>query len=175
MDPKRLILLGEIISAHGIKGEVKIKTFTANPADIASYGTLRDKSGQQQFKIHSLRVTPKGVIAHFSEIDDRTSAEKLHNVKLYVKRSQLPPTENESYYHEDLKGLNACTGDGKLLGQVTGVFNFGGGNLIEITSPEKQETFLVPFNETFVLTVDLAGGKIIINPPQFTEDFDPHN
>ncbi|MFM7084387.1 MAG: ribosome maturation factor RimM [Hyphomicrobium sp.] len=172
MDPNRLVLLGEVTSAHGIKGEVRIKTFTSTPEDIASYGPLSDQFGQNLLNIETLRVTAKGIIAHFKGINDRTSAEKLKNTKLYVKRSQLPPAENGSYYHEDLLGLEAIAESGKVLGLVTGIFNFGGGNLIEITPPQKKEKFLIPFKDSFVPKVDLQEGKIMINPPVFVEDFD---
>lgn len=168
-------MLGEITSAFGIKGEVRIKTFTKKPADIASYGPLRDITGEHLFKIESFRVTPKGVIAHFLGIDDRTSAKKLQTIKLFIQRSQLPPAETGSYYEEDLIGLEAFAEDGTTLGHVTGLLNFGAGNLLEITSPQKKDTTLIPFKDTYVPKVDLLNGKIVIKSIQFIEDVDDHS
>ncbi len=169
IDPDRLILLGEIGAAHGIRGEVSIRTFTEDPADIAAYGPLSDKSGARTFTIAGLRVTPKAVIAKLKGVDDRTAAEKLRNTKLYVKRSRLPDLEPGVFYHEDLAGLTAIDGAGGVLGTVAGVVNYGAGDLIEVARPGERDTLLVPFTKQAVPTVDLAAGHVTILVPDFIE------
>src|SRR5512139_1859493 len=115
VDPERLILLGEIGAAHGIRGEVSIRTFTAEPADIATYGPLTDKTGARVFTISALPVKPKAVIGKFKGVDDRNAAERLRNTGLYVKRSRLPEPEPGSFYYEDLAGLNVLDETGAVV------------------------------------------------------------
>lgn len=168
-DPDRLILLGEIGSAHGIRGEVAIRTFTEDPADIAAYGALSDKTGNRTFVIASVRVTSKAVIAKIKGIDDRTAAEKLRNIKLYIKRACLPEPEAGAFYYEDLTGLKALDTTGAELGTVAGVVNFGAGDLLEVSRPGERETLLVPFTLDAVPKVDLASGTVSVVPPAFTD------
>ncbi len=170
IDPDRLILLGEIGAAHGIRGEVSIRTFTEDPADIAAYGPLSDKAGKRTFKIAGLRVTAKSVIARLHGVDDRTAAEKLRNTGLYVKRSQLPDLEPGEYYYEDLAGLAAVDAEGCGLGTVAGVVNYGAGDLVEISRPGERETLLVPFTKEAVPTVDLGAGRVTVVLPAFADD-----
>jgi 16S rRNA processing protein RimM len=170
IDPDRLILLGEIGAAHGIRGEVTIRCFTEEPRNIASYGPLTDKDGQRAFEITALRVTPNAVIAMIAGIDDRTAAERLRNVRLFVKRSCLPEPEPGVFYHEDLVGLAAIDADGRALGTVAGVANYGAGDLLEITSADERDALLVPFTQTAVPAVDLEKGRVLIVMPVFAED-----
>lgn len=168
-NPDRLILLGEIGSAHGIRGEVAIRTFTENPADIAAYGALSDKTGDRTFVIANVRVTSKAVIAKIRGIDDRTAAEKLRNIKLYIKRGRLPEPEAGAFYYEDLTGLKAVDQTGAELGTIAGVVNFGAGDLLEVARPGERETLLVPFTLDAVPSVDLASGTVSVVPPDFAE------
>lgn len=170
VDPNRLILLGEIGTAHGIRGEVSIRTFTEEPADIAAYGPLCDKSGQRTFKIEALRVASKAVIARLQGVNDRTTAENLRNTGLYVKRSQLPELEPGAYYHEDLAGLAAVEPEGAMLGTVLCVVNFGAGDLVEISRPGERDTLLVPFTKEAVPQVDLQMGRVTVVLPAFAEE-----
>ncbi|MGE5265760.1 MAG: ribosome maturation factor RimM [Deltaproteobacteria bacterium] len=170
IDPDRLILLGEIGSAHGIRGEVTVRCFTQEPKSIAGYGPLTDKDGQRTFIITGLRVTPKAIIAKFAGVDDRTAAERLRNVRLFVKRSRLPDPEPGSFYYEDLAGLAAIDADGRVLGTVIGVANYGAGDLLEIAGPDGRETFFVPFTEETVPAVDLQAGRATICLPVYAED-----
>jgi 16S rRNA processing protein RimM len=170
IDPDRLILLGEIGSAHGIRGEVSIRTFTEVPADIAAYGPLKDKTGKRTFEITGLRVSGNAVIARLSGIEDRTAAEKLRNTGLYVKRGQLPEPEPGSFYHEDLAGLTAVDPVGSPIGTVVGVVNFGAGDLVEIRRPGERETLLIPFTNDTVPSVDLMAGRVSIVAPVYTND-----
>jgi 16S rRNA processing protein RimM len=170
IDPDRLILLGEIGSAHGIRGEVTVRCFTEEPKGIASYGPLTDKDGQRTFNITGLRVTPKAIIAKFAGVDDRTAAERLRNVGLFVKRSRLPEPEPGSFYYEDLAGLAAVDADGRMLGTVIGVANYGAGDLLEIGVPDGRDNYFVPFTAETVPSIDLQAGRATIILPAFTED-----
>lgn len=165
IDPDRLIQLGEFGAAHGIRGEISIRTFTADPEDIAAYGPLSDKSGHRTFTITSLRATPKGIIARLSGVDDRTAAEKLRNVGLYVKRSRLPPPEAGAYYHEDLIGMEAITEEGSSLGRITAVLNYGAGDIIEIAKSGETDSLLIPFTNAAVPTVDPDAKRIVVVLP----------
>ncbi len=156
-DPVRL---GVIVGVRGIKGEVKIKSFTEVPADIASYGTLFDRDGERRF---DLRVTgqAKGVVlARIAGIDDRNAAEALKRTELFVDRSQLPPPDEDEYYNSDLVGLDAETVSGEALGKVRGVFDFGAGPVLEVDG-----NTMVPFTRDAVPTIDLSAGKVTIDPP----------
>lgn len=170
IDPDRLILLGEIGAAHGIRGEVTVRCFTEEPKSIASYGPLTDKDGQRTFTITGLRVTPKATIAKFAGIDDRTAAERLRNIRLFVKRSRLPEPEPGTFYYEDLTGLAAIDANGRVLGTVAGVVNYGAGDLLEIAGLDGGETFFIPFTGESVPAVDLQAGRATIVVPDYAED-----
>lgn len=168
------VLLGQIGAAHGIRGDVSVRTFTANPEAIADYGPLVDATGTKSYTLKIVRNTPKGLIAHIAGVDDRTSAEQLTGTDLYVARSKLPPTDDTEYYHADLIGLTARTRDGAPLGIVTAVHNFGAGDILEIRDraggKESADDLLVPFTNDAVPTVDIAAGFLIIEPPAFVGD-----
>ena len=126
------ILLGHISTAHGVRGDVVIKSLTEDPADIATYGPLSDEDGQRQFDIKVVRVTNKGVIARVAGVTDRNAAEALRGTKLYVDRHKLPALEADEVYHTDIIGLIARRGDGSEVGEIVAVQNFGAGDLLEI-------------------------------------------
>lgn len=170
IDRERLILLGEIGAAHGIKGEVSLRTFTADPADIAAYGPLVDPAKGRTFTIDRVRITAKNVIAKFKGIDDRTAVEGLRNVKLYIPRGRLPDPEPGSYYHEDLIGLSGVTDTGQAVGRITAVVNYGAGDLLEFSQPGVRETLLVPFTDACVPEIDFDSGRVTINLPAYAED-----
>ncbi|MFZ4809647.1 MAG: ribosome maturation factor RimM [Hyphomicrobiaceae bacterium] len=161
------ILLGQITGAHGIRGDVVLRTFTAEPDAIADYGPLSDRAGRR-FVISGLRVTPKGVIARLEGISDRTAAEKLRGTELFVDRARLPAPEDGAFYYEDLVGLTAALADGTVVGKVVAIQNYGAGDLVEVAMPGKKQTELLPFTDAFVPTVDIAGGRIIVVLPSYT-------
>jgi 16S rRNA processing protein RimM len=163
-----LILLGRISGAHGLKGEVKIAAFTAEPEDIAAYGPLRSQDGAWTFKIASLRSAGGGaVIARLHGVQDRNAAEQLKGMELYVARTSLPPAEAGEYYHSDLIGLTAVSPEGETLGEVTGVQNYGAGDLLELRPAPGRETDLVPFDSTHVPKVDVEAGRVTIVWPVY--------
>jgi 16S rRNA processing protein RimM len=163
-----LVLLGRVSGAHGLKGEVKIAAFTAEPEDIAAYGPLKTSDGAQIFEIASLRSAGGGaVIARLRGVLDRNAAEKLKGTELYVARASLPPAGVEEYYHSDLIGLTALSPDGKTLGEVIAIQNFGAGDLLELRPPKGGQTELIPFESAHVPHVDLEARRVIIASPVY--------
>lgn len=167
------ILLGRITGAHGIKGDVVVRSFAAVPEDVAAYGPLSDKSGARSFRLKVLRVTPKGaVIARVAGVTDRNAAEALAGVELYVGREKLPAAAEGEYYHADLVGLAAVAPDGRRIGEIVAVQNFGAGDLLEIRLGGATETELVPFDDAFVPTIDLATRRAVVVMPRSAPDDD---
>jgi 16S rRNA processing protein RimM len=169
-DQPARILLGRIAGAHGIRGEVLIHAYTEAPENIGAYGALSDATGTRQFKIKVVRVTPKGVIARLAGIADRTGAETLKGVELYVERARLPAAADGEFYYADLIGMAAVDTAGKLIGSVVAVHNFGAGDLLEIRLPGSSKTELVPFRDAFVPEVDLAARRIVVAMPSAAAD-----
>lgn len=161
----RRVLLGHISNAHGIKGDVLIKTHTADSASIGAYGPLWDTAGIRSYEIRVVRVTDKGVIARIKGVADRTAAEALRGVELHVDRSMLPPPGEGEYYHEDLLGLSAIDEEGRTVGEIIAVQNFGAGDLLEIRLAGLRATEFIPFTGAFVPEVDIAGGRAIVRMP----------
>ena len=160
----RLILVGRIAAAHGVRGLVKLQSFTADPEAIGAYGPLLDSQGRRRFEVAVQNRVKGGVIARIAGVDDRTAAEKLRGVELYLQRDALPPAAEGEYYHADLVGLSVELMDGKPLGRVRAVENFGAGDLLAIDRPGLGPVSL-PFNDRVVPVVDLAGGRLVVDPP----------
>jgi 16S rRNA processing protein RimM len=161
----RPVLVGRIIGAHGIKGEVKLQSFTADPEAIARYGPLRTGGGET-IEIVRLRPQKQGFIANLKGTNDRNRAEALAGSDLFVERAKLPvPAENENYVH-DLVGLAVVTRDGAEFGTVVDVTNFGAGDLLDIERPGQAASVLVPYSNDFVPDVDLTKGLITIDLPE---------
>jgi 16S rRNA processing protein RimM len=166
----RRILLGRIIGAHGIRGEVVIHAFTGAPEDIAAYGPLADESGARAFAIESVRVTAKGVVARLKGVDDRDAAEVLKGVGLYVERDKLPVAAEGEFYHADLIGLAAVDADGKRIGEIVAVQNYGAGDLVEVRLAGSAKTELVPFTDACVPEVDVKARRATILLPRASEE-----
>ena len=157
-------LLGRIADAHGIRGEVLIKTFTERPEDIAAYGPL-DDGGGRTFKIEAVRASSKGVVARIEGIGDRSAAEALKGAALYVDRERLPAPEEGEFYHADLIGLAAVDPGGRPLGEIVGVHDYGAGDLLELRLAGSGKTELVAFTEAFVPEIDLAARRAVVLLP----------
>lgn len=170
---KSRVLLGTITSAHGIRGEVTIKTYTGDPQAISGYGPLTDTSGARKIKIRSVRVTPKGIIARLEGIDDRNGAEALRGTDLYVDRTRLPKPAQDEFYHADLIGLEVRDAGGAVLGKVVTVANFGAGDLLEIKRPENRETDYVAFTNANVPEIAIAQGYLVISMPDMVGEPEP--
>jgi 16S rRNA processing protein RimM len=160
------VLLGEIGRPQGLQGEVRIRSFTAEPGAIADYGPLEDEAGTRLFEIESLRVTPKTLSARLKGVESRDQAEALTGTKLYVPRSRLPEREEDEWYHSDLIGLAAQGPEGATIGTVIAVHNFGAGDLLEIRPADGGATVLMPFTREFVPEVDVEGGWLKVTPPE---------
>jgi 16S rRNA processing protein RimM len=163
--PANRVLLGEISAAQGLKGEVRLRSYTEEPAAIARYGALEDEQGCA-IEIESVRVTPKALIARIKGVTSREGAEALCRTKLYLPRARLPERETDEWYHADLIGLAAVSGTGEAIGTVVAVQNFGAGDLIEIKPASGGATVLVPFTRATVPEVDVEGGRITLDPPE---------
>ena len=156
------ICLGQIGAPHGVRGEVRLHSFTANPTAIATYGPLETEDGRV-FKIESLRPAKHAFVAKLSGVADRDTAERLAMTKLYVPRERLPePTEANEFYHADLIGLRAVDNAGRDCGTVVAVHNFGAGDLIELQPPDGARTELLPFDAATVPEVNIADGYLIL-------------
>lgn len=168
----QLVLLGEIATAHGVRGEVLVRSFTAEPEAIARYGPLLDEHGGAPLRLRVVRVTPKGVVARVEGVADRNGAEALRGRKLHVNRASLPEIagEDDDFYHADLLGLAAHDRAGKLIGKVVGVANYGAGDLLEVRLAGSRKTELVPFTKAHVPDVDVPAGRLTVDVAFATED-----
>jgi len=159
------ICLGQIGAPHGVRGEVRLRSFTANPDAITSYGPLETEDGHV-VKIESLRRVKDHFVAQLAGVSDRDGAERLTNVKLYVLRERLPaPDHADEFYHADLIGLATVDRDGNNLGTVVAIHNFGAGDLIEIKPVNGGTTKILRFDEATVPLVDLASGRLVVELP----------
>jgi len=159
------ICLGQIGAAHGVRGKVRLRSFTAEPGAIANYGPLETEDGRV-FEIESLRPVKDHFVVQLSGVGDRDAAERLANVKLYVPRERLPePDEPGEFYHADLIGLTVVDRAGQRLGTVVGIHNFGAGDLIEMRKAEGAPTQFLPFDAGTVPEIDIAGGRMIVELP----------
>ena len=168
------ICVARIGAAHGVRGAVKLWTFTQDPLAVTRYGLLTTKDGARQFEVASARQAGDHLVATLKGITSRDEAERLNGLELYVAREKLPATEEDEYYHADLIGLAAVTAAGAPLGRVVAIHNFGAGDIIEIAPPDGA-TLLLPFTNAVVPTVDLAGGRVVIELPEEIEGEDTHS
>lgn len=170
-DGEKRLLLGIITGVHGVRGEVVIKSFTADPLDIDAYGPLSNADGSGRYEIKSLRATNKGVVARVTGVADRNAAERLKGVELHVERARLPAIdEDDAFYNADLIGLAVRLTDGGSYGRVAALHDFGAGDLIEIAPAAGGPTVILPFTRAAVPVIDLAGGFIVVDPPVLIED-----
>ncbi len=157
-----------IAGAHGVRGDVRIKSFTADPEGLAAYGPLTDKTGGREFRIKILGLARGLLRAHIKGVDDRNAAEALAGVELYIERGRLPETEDDEFYHSDLIGLKATLEDGTDYGVVRTLHDFGAGDVIEIELSAGGTVFL-PFTRTVVPSVDLDAGVVVVVLPEEVE------
>ncbi len=158
------ICIGKIVAAHGIRGEVKVRSYTANPLNIDHYGDVEDATGLHHFKLKSKGMASTNVRVKIEGIDDRNAAEALIGTELYVDRDTFPELAEDEYYQADLVGLNVClhTPD-NAIGKVVGMYNFGAGDIIEIRLNQQKQTEMLPFTQAYVPTVNVAEGYIIVS------------
>jgi len=168
------VCIGVITGVHGVRGAVRVKSFTEVPADLGRYSPAGDETGTRTF---TLRVTgeAKGqVVAKIDGVTDRDAALALKGTRLFVDRARLPATEADEFLHADLIGLAAESPDGQRLGRVTAIEDFGAGDLIDIALDPKG-SLMVPFTRASVPVVDLAGGRLVVVPPVYAPDGGPND
>jgi len=158
------VCLGQIGAPHGVRGEVRLRSFTAEPEALTHYGPLETEDGRV-VEIVSLRPAKDHFVAVLSGVGDRDAAERLANVRLYVPRERLPAiADADEFYHADLIGLAVVDRAGAPIGSVMAIHNFGAGDLIEIRIDADGKTEMVPFDADHVPAVDVAAGRIVIDP-----------
>jgi 16S rRNA processing protein RimM len=170
--PAGQICVARIGAAHGVRGAVKLWTFTEDPLAVKAYGPLMTRDGARQFEVTSAREAKGHLVATLKGVATREEAERLNGVELYVARDKLPDTDEDEYYHADLIGLAAVSAANEPLGRVIAIHNFGAGDIIEI-APPGGSTMLLPFTNAVVPSVDIAGGRVVIELPSEIEGDDP--
>jgi 16S rRNA processing protein RimM len=163
------ICVGAVAGAFGVRGEVRLKSFCAEPEAIAAYGPLSDEAGTRAFDVTLTRPVQGGFAALLSGVATRAAAEALRGVRLYAPRDRLPDPGPEEYYHADLIGLPVFDPGGARLGQVAAVLNHGASDILEVR-PGQGDSLLLPFTRAVVPTVDLLAGRIVADPPVETGD-----
>ena len=165
---KDRVCVAQIGAPHGVRGEVRLWPFTEDPMALPDYGLLQSEDGAQQFRIETLRPAKDHLVARLQGVADRTAAERLKNLKLYVPRDRLPPPEADEFYHADLIGLPVFDTHGAQLGAVAAVHNFGAGDLLEVQPAAGGASVLLTFTQAVVPLVDLAAQRIVVDPPAGT-------
>ncbi len=159
------VIVGSLAGAFGVKGEVRLKSYCADPAAIATYTPLSTEDGRLFRVVVITGQIPNGFAARIEGIDTKEEADALRGAALYADRARLPHLADDEYYHADLIGLMVSDTGGAPLGTVKAVLNHGATDLLEIARPEGGETVLLPFTLAAVPTVDLVSGRIVADPP----------
>ncbi len=169
--PDRLILMGVFGAPQGVRGEVRVKSLTAEASAIGGYGPLTDKARARSFVFESLRAL-KGdmLVARIAGVSTREAAATLNGVEIFARRGQLPPPAHDEFYYDDLLGLEAVDAAGARLGRVVSLMNYGAGDVLEIAPAQGGETLLLPFTKQVAPRVDFDAGRIVIEPPGEVED-----
>ena len=158
------VLMGTVGAAQGLRGEVRVKSYTLDPTALGDYGHLHAEDGRT-FEVLEVREAKNVVVVRFRGVNDRNAAEALNGLDLYIERDNLPDEEldEDEFYYADLEGLEAVDEAGRSHGTVSGIFDFGAGDLLELKGPGKRPV-LIPFSEAAVLEIDLESGRILIDP-----------
>lgn len=165
----RLVCVGVIVGAHGVRGAVKIKSFTAEPGDVAAYGPLSDEAGKRRFVVRAIGQAKGSIMATVEGVEDRDAAEALRGTRLYADRASFPEPEEDEFYHADLIGLRAEDRAGAAIGRVRAVYNHGAGDMVEIAL-DQGGTVLLPFTRATVPVVDLRAGRVVVDLPEEAPD-----
>lgn len=157
---KARVLLGVVAAPHGVRGLVRIKSFTEDPMAVGAYGPLSDEAGKKEYRVEALSAARGAVLARIDGIADRTAAEALRGLRLYVAREALPEAGEREWYEADLVGLPAVGRDGRDWGKVIAFHDFGAGPVMEVS-----EGVMLPFTDEAVPEIDVEGGKVVVDPP----------
>jgi 16S rRNA processing protein RimM len=164
-----LIQVGRVAGAFGVRGEVRITTFTADPSALLEYKALLREDGSPGLTLSAGRVAKGSVVARAAEVATRDEAEALRGLKLYIARADLPPPDEDEFYVTDLIGLAVVTADGAPLGTVKSVQDFGAGDLLEIAPAQGGATWYLPFTRAAVPEVRIGAGEVVAVLPDETE------
>ena len=156
------VCVGAIAGAFGVRGEVRLKSFTTEPNDIVTYSPLWTEDGARSFAVRLTRAVTGGLGVRLSGVETREDAEALKGVTLWADRDKLPSLPDDEFYHADLIGLEVVDTGGRVLGRVKAIYDHGAGDILEVTGPQP---LLLPFTRAIVPTVDLAAGRIVADPP----------
>jgi len=154
------VLLGVVAAPHGVRGLVRIKSFTEDPMAVASYGPLSDESGNKKYRVEALSAARDAVLARIEGVADRTAAEAIRGLRLYVERSALPEAGEREWYEANLVGLPAVGKDGRDWGKVVAFHDFGAGPVMEVSAG-----LMLPFTDEVVPEIDVEGRRIVVDPP----------
>lgn len=160
------ICVGAIAGAFGVRGEVRLKSYCAQPEAIAAYAPLYTEDGSRSFTVRLTRGSGGQLTARLSGIATKEEADALRGVELFADRDKLPNLPDDEFYHTDLIGLEVVDTSGTVLGHVRAVYNHGAGDILEIFGPGRKATLLLPFTKAVVPTVDLTQGRIVADPPE---------
>ncbi|AML50517.1 ribosome maturation factor RimM [Falsihalocynthiibacter arcticus] len=163
---KDKICVGAFAGSYGVQGEVRLKSYCADPAAIETYGLLSSEDGEIEYIVGITRAVKNGFSARVEGVFTKEQADALTNTLLYVDRDVLPSLPDDEFYHSDLIGLDVLDTGGTLLGKVQKVVNHGASDILEIAGPNLKATVLMPFTHAVVPTVDLASGRLIVDPPE---------
>ena len=170
----RKICVGVITAPHGVKGLIRVKSFTEKQEDILLYAPFTDKLGEREIRIEFVGRSKGLILARVDGVDDRQSAETLRGIELFIERGVLPyAKEDDEYYYADLVGLSVYLSDGSAYGKVKAIHNFGAGDMIDIALISHGD-ILLPFTKDLVPEVDLDSGRLIVDPPRVYGDKEPN-
>ncbi|WGF86972.1 ribosome maturation factor RimM [Marinivivus vitaminiproducens] len=159
-----LVCVAAVVGVHGLRGALKLRCFTAEPENVAAYGPVHDEDGNPLFALRVVRPIDKGVLVKAEGVTNRTVAEAYRGKEFFVPRSALPAPEEDEFYHEDLVGLAVRDAAGAEIGRVRALFDFGGGDIIEVALDDGRSLSL-PFTREAVPVIDVAAGHVVIEPP----------
>lgn len=160
------VCVGAIAGAFGVRGEVRLKSFCAEPESIGAYSPLYDEKGERQFTVRITQSIKNGFAARLSGVTSKEAADALKGVRLYADRDALPNLPDDEFYHTDLIGLDVLDAGGEMLGRVKAVLNHGAGDILEVNVGPGKPAVLVPFTLAIVPTIDLEAKRLIVDPPE---------
>ena len=166
MPNKDRVCVGAIAGSFGVKGEVRLKSFCAEPEAIDTYGPLSSEDGLTEWEVKISRPVKNGFAARLSGVRSKEGADALRGVRLYAPRERLPDLPDDEFYHTDLIGLMVYDTGGVEIGRVKAVLNHGAGDLLEIAVKGQKQPVLLPFTVANVPTVDVTSGKVIADLPE---------
>jgi 16S rRNA processing protein RimM len=168
-DPDRLILVGRVSGAFGVRGEIRITTHTEDPMALLAYRDLVREDGSPALTLTAARPGKGGIMARAKQVATPEEANALRGLRLHVPRSVLPPPDEDEFYLADLIGLKARTPEGAVLGEIKAVPNFGAGDMLEIAPAGGGQTWYLPFTRAAAPEVDITAGHVVVVRPEETE------